>query len=186
MLLRARAVLALLAFGAVLAGAASAAEYVIGPRDVLKVTVWGQEDLSKEYAVEQDGFVPLPLVGRVKAQGLTTTEFAGRVAELLEKDYLVNPQVTVTKERVFFVFGEVKKPGSYRLDKGTNVLEGITLAGGFTDWAAPAKIHIIRGTAQGQQEIRINMNEIVKRGQREKAIPLQENDVVVVPGGRLF
>src|SRR5262249_1267218 len=75
---------------------APAQEYTIGPRDVLKVTVWGQDDLTRDYFVDQDGFVPFPLVGRVKAGGLTVKEFAGRLTELLEKDYLVNPQVIVS------------------------------------------------------------------------------------------
>lgn len=256
--------------------AALAQEYVIGARDVLKVTIWGQDDLSKEYPVDPDGFVSFPLVGRVKATGLTPTAFAGELRARLEKDYLVNPQVLVSvkdylsqkvhvsgeadkpgvyylsgpttvrdilsragglsksagsqvvlvraeslresagksaetgtlrlnvarvlagdpaenvalfdgdtlvvpKGNTFFVFGEVRRPGAYQLDKDTNVLEGITLAGGFTDKAAPGRVRVIRSTGAGQQTISVDMNDVIKRGQREKAIPLLENDVVVVP-----
>jgi polysaccharide biosynthesis/export protein len=254
-----------------------AQEYVIGSRDVLKVTVWGQDDLSKEYPVDPDGFAAIPLVGRVKAAGLTPTAFAAALRASLEKDYLVNPQVLVSvkefqsqkvhvngeaekpgvyylsgpttirdvlsragglsktagaqvllvrgdggksatgqpvgpitkrldvarvmsgdpaenlpvadgdsivipKGNTFFVFGEVKKPGAYPLDKDTNILEGITLAGGFTDKASPGRVRIIRSTAAGGQEvISVDMNGIIKRGHRDKAISLRENDVVVVP-----
>lgn len=256
--------------------AALAQEYVIGNRDVLKITVWGQDDLSKEYPVEPDGFVSFPLIGRVKAAGLTPTLFSGDLRTRLEKDYLVNPQVLVSvkdylsqkvhvsgetdkpgvyylsgpttvrdilsragglsksagsqvvlvraeslrdpagkgpeagtfrlnlarvlagdpaenltlldgdtlvvpKGNTFFVFGEVRKPGAYQLDKDTNVLEGITLAGGFTDKAAPGRVRVIRSTGAGQETINVDMNDVIKRGQREKAIPLRENDVVVVP-----
>jgi polysaccharide biosynthesis/export protein len=274
-----RILLPLLLFASVaLAGgpAARAQEYVIGARDVLKVTVWGQEDLSKEYPVDQDGYVSFPLIGRTKATGLTPTAFAAELQARLEKDYLVNPQVLVSvkehlsqkvhvtgeaekpgvyylsgpttvrdiisragglskmagsqvvllraeslrgaeakapeagtlrlsvarvlagdaaenltvvdgdtlvvpKGNTYFVFGEVRKPGAYQLDKDTNVLEGITLAGGFTDKAAPGRVRVIRSTADGQQTIRVDMNDVIKGGQRDRAILLRENDVVVVP-----
>jgi len=340
------------------AGAPVAQEYTIGPGDVLKITVWGHDDLSKDYPVAQDGRVPFPLIGSVPAVGLTTTDLARRIRDLLEKDYLVNPQVIVgvkdylskkvnvmgeaekpglfyltgpttllellskagglsktagkdlvlvrtegadgkahtagsvilrldvrkiqsgdVKENIllqngdmmfvpkasaffvlgevnkpgtfpldketsvleaitlaggygptaaasgvkvlrrnadgkqetlaldlagavpkdkgfrlqegdtvlvpkgntFFVFGEVKKPGAYQLDKETNVLEGITIAGGFTDKAAPGRTRVIRTDERGQQTINIDMNDIIRRGQRDKAIRLLENDVIVVP-----
>jgi len=89
--------------------------------------------------------------------------------------------VMVPKGNTFFVFGEVKKPGAYQLDKETNVLEGITIAGGFTDKAAPGRTRVIRTTDKGQQTISVDMNDIIRRGQREKAIRLLENDVIVVP-----
>jgi polysaccharide export outer membrane protein len=339
------------------AGSSSAQDYTIGPRDVLSVTVWGQADLSKDYAVDQDGAISFPLIGRVRAAGDSPGRLAARVTELLEKDYLVNPQVSVTvkeylsqkvqvlgeaekpglfyltgpttllevlskagglaktagkqlvlvrhqaeagsgpagntilrvnfdkiqagdasenlrvqdrdivfiprahaffvlgevksagtfpldrpttvfeavtlaggfndraapagvklirraadgqqetvavdlaspgsqdrtvavqegdtvyvpKGNTFFVFGEVKKPGAYQLDRETNILEGITIAGGFTDKAAPGRARVIRSTRDGQKVLDVDMNDIIKRGQRDKAIRLQENDVVVVP-----
>ena len=341
-------------------GASTAQEYTIGPGDVLKITVWGHDDLSKDYPVTLDGRVPFPLVGAVPAAGLSTSELARRLRDLLEKDYLVNPQVIVSvkeylsskvhvlgeaekpglfylsgpttllemlakagglsrtagrdlvlvrtergtktgpsggvstvllrfdirkiqagdvrenlllqngdmlfvpkasaffvlgevnkpgtfpldkeisvleavtlaggfngtaapsgakvlrrtaegkqetisidlsgavprdqsfriedgdtvmvpKGNTFFVFGEVKKPGAYQLDKETNVLEGITIAGGFTDKAAPGRTRVIRTTDKGQQTIGVNMNDIIHRGRRDKAIRLFENDVIVVP-----
>ena len=273
-----RALWTLLLVGLALAlgPAALAQEYVIGARDVLKVTVWGQDDLSKEYPVDPDGYVSFPLVGRLKAADLTPTVFAAELRSRLEKDYLVNPQVLVSvkeylsqkvhvsgeaekpgvyylsgpatvrdvlsragglskmagsqvvlvragtpraapaqnagggtlrlnlarvlagdpaenlmvangdtlvvpKGNTFFVFGEVRKPGAYQLDKDTNVLEGIALAGGFTDKASPGRVRVIRSTPEGQQTISVDINDVIKRGQREKAIPLRENDVVVVP-----
>jgi protein involved in polysaccharide export with SLBB domain len=77
-------------------------QYTIRAGDILKITVWGQEDLSKEYPVDDDGFVPFPLVGRVRASGLTTKTLAARLTEVLEKDYLVNPQVMVVVKEYFF------------------------------------------------------------------------------------
>jgi polysaccharide export outer membrane protein len=248
-------------------------EYTIGPRDVLGITVWGQADLSRDYTVDPDGFVPFPLIGRVKAAGLTPKEMAAQLTEALGKDYLVNPQVIVNvkeylSQRVqvlgaaekpgvyhltgpttlleilsraggfastagkqvllirnhaasdgssaalrlslekiqagdssenrrvqsqdivivskaqaysYFVFGEVKKPGAYVLDKDTNILEGITVAGGFTDKAAPSRTRVIRSTPQGQKVIDVDMNDILRRGREAKTVMLQESDVVVVP-----
>jgi polysaccharide export outer membrane protein len=335
-----------------------AQEYTVGPGDVLRITVWGHEDLSRDYPVSQDGRVPFPLIGGVDALGLTTTQLAKRLHDLLEKDYLVDPQVLVAvkeylskkvhvigeadhpglfyltgpttlfeilskagglsknagkdlvlvraerpvegghsagstilrfdlrkilagdvrenvflengdmmfvpkaqgifvlgevsragtypidkettvleaitvaggfagtaapsgvkvlrraadgrqetfpldlagavpkdknfklfdgdtvivpKGNTFFVFGEVKKPGAYQLDKETNVLEGITIAGGFTDKAAPGRTRVIRVTEKGQQTLNVDMNDVIRRGQRDKAIRLMENDVIVVP-----
>jgi polysaccharide biosynthesis/export protein len=349
------AALLLLAAG----GAPTAQEYTIGPGDVLKITVWGHDDLTKEYPVTLEGRVPFPLLGTVQAAGLTTTQLAKGLHDLLEKDYLVNPQVLVSvsqylsskvhvvgeaekpgllyltgptslleviskagglsksagkdlvlvraeskdgpsgvvrstvllrldvrkihagdirenvfvqngdmlfvpkgsaffvlgevnkagtfaldketsaleaitlaggfsstaapsgvkilrrqadgkqetiavdmsgavpkdknfkledgdtvlvpKGNTFFVFGEVKKPGAYQLDKETNVLEAVTIAGGFTDKAAPGRTRVIRTTDKGQQTLNVDMNDIIRRGQRDKAIRLLENDVIVVP-----
>lgn len=358
---RSRPVCLMLAAMLVLAAVAgpAAQEYTIGPGDVLKITVWGQDDLSKEYPVTLEGRVPFPLIGNVQAAGLTTTQLAKRLHDLLEKDYLVNPQVLVSvsqylsskvhvvgeaekpgllyltgpttlleviskagglsktagkdlvlvrgdskdgpaglvrstvllrldvrkihagdvkenilvqngdmlfvpkgsaifvlgevnkagtfpleretsvleaitlaggfsptaapsgtkilrrqadgkqetlaidmsgavpkdknfkledgdtvlvpKGNTFFVFGEVKKPGAYQLDKDTNVLEAVTIAGGFTDKAAPGRTRVIRTTDKGQQTLNVDMNDIIRRGQRDKAIRLLENDVIVVP-----
>ena len=89
--------------------------------------------------------------------------------------------VLVPRGNAFFVFGEVKKPGAYQLERATTILEGITMAGGFTDKAAPGRTRVIRSTATGQQGITVDVNDIIKRGQGSKAMQLQENDVVVVP-----
>jgi polysaccharide export outer membrane protein len=340
----------------------SAQEYAIGARDVLKITVWGQQDLSQNYNVSSDGMIVFPLIGEVRAAGLTVAQLGQKLAQALEKDYLVNPQVLVAvaeykskkvlvlgeiekagsypltgvttilevvsqaggfsksggkqlilvrpqqqvasaggtavtgntikrlnidkiqagdssenilvedgdtifipkqnaffvlgevkspgtyplekdgtsileavtiaggftqksapagtkvirkhadgrqetlpvdlsgaiptmrefkiqdgdsvlvpRGNTFFVFGEVKKPGDYQLEKDTTILEAISIAGGFTDKAAPGRAKIIRNTDKGQQTIDVDMNEIIKRGRREKSVPLKENDVIVVP-----
>jgi polysaccharide export outer membrane protein len=97
---------------AVLASSAGAQEYIIRAGDVLKITVWTHDDLSKEYPVDDDGFVPFPLVGRVKASGLTPKSFAARLTEALEKDYLVNPQVLISVKEYFFNPSPKTKPDS--------------------------------------------------------------------------
>jgi len=99
------------------------------------------------------------------------------------KDFVIQDGDTVLVPRgnTFFVFGEVKKPGDFQLEKNTTILEAISVAGGFTDKAAPGRTKIIRNTPTGQQTIEVDMNDIIKRGRRDKAVPLQESDVIVVP-----
>lgn len=342
-----------------------AQDYVIGPRDVIRIVVWGQADLAGVYTVSADGMILFPLVGPVEASGLTKNQLGQRLKTLLEKDYLVNPQVMVyveeyrskkvvvlgevvkpgvypltgetsvldiisqaiptasagkqimlymlkpreglamsgvgqnpagerirrldlakiqssdpseniavedgdtliipkaganfwvfgevtkpggvTSEKlpitiieavtlaggmtdkakaaetkvvrkrsdgteetisvdlsgvipanrefklregdtvivprgnVFFIFGEVKRPGNFLLERGMTILEAIINAGGFTDRAAPSRTKVIRSTPKGQETIYVDMNEIIKKGRRNKSIPIQENDLIVVP-----
>jgi len=86
---------------------------------VLGITVWGQGDLSRDYGVDPDGFIPFPLIGRVKAAGSTPKELATQLTELLGKDYLVNPQVIVAVKEYLSqkvqVLGAAEKPGVYYL-----------------------------------------------------------------------
>ena len=114
-------------------------EYTIGPRDVLAITVWGQADLSRDYPVDPDGFVSFPLIGRVKAAGSTPKQLAAQLTELLEKDYLVNPQVIVSVKEYLSqkvqVLGEAEKPGVYYLTGPTSVLEILSKAGGLASTA---------------------------------------------------
>lgn len=359
---RALLLMALILLAVIPAHPAYAGDYVIGPRDVLKITVWGHQDLSQNYNVSTEGSLKFPLLGNVRAAGFTTGELAQTLTRLLEKDYLVNPQVLVDvveyrskkvvvlgevgkpggypltgettildiisqaggvgkeagkhlllvrplrrlasagqavpagntikrlniekiqladavenvavedgdtlyfpakansffvlgevgkpgvyplgedmtvleavivaggftgraqpagtkvirkladgtqdtlsvdlsgnvpaerrtkisdgdtvlvpRGNAYFIFGEVKKPGEFQLEKDVTILEAISAAGGFTDKASPGRTKIIRTTAKGQQTVEVDMNDIIKRGRRDKSIPLKENDVIVVP-----
>jgi len=82
----------------------------------------------------------------------------------------------------FYVLGEVRKPGAYQLDQGTTAIQGIAMAGGFTDKAAPNRTKIIRSHVDGRQEtIVVDLNDVIKRGRKEKDLALAANDVIVVP-----
>ncbi len=111
-------------------------EYKIGPGDVVGVQVWDNSDLDRDVSVAQDGSFTFPLIGKVYGGGLTAYELEVLVKEKLADGYLVDPQVSV-KVRSFqsqkvFLFGEVRKAGSYYLKKKTHLLELISMAGGFT------------------------------------------------------
>jgi polysaccharide export outer membrane protein len=251
-------------------------EYTIGPRDVLAITVWGHADLSRDYSVSEEGLVAFPLIGRVQAAGLSTRALAARLAELLEKDYLVNPQVLVDvkdylsrkvhvlgeaekpglyhltgpttvvemlskaggvskaagrqlvvvrtprsaggpagnvilrvdlgkiqsgdpsenirledqdtlfipKAQAFFVLGEVRAAGTFPLDKETSVFEAVTLAGGFTDRAAPSEVKLLRRTADGREETMAL--DLSGANTRDRMARLQEGDTILVPKGNTF
>jgi polysaccharide biosynthesis/export protein len=163
------------------------AEYTIEPEDVLNVSVYGQPDLSSKIRVTSQGEINFPLLGNVKVTGLTISQLEKRLAELLEKDYLVNPQVTVFIDeyhpKQVFVLGSVAKPGAYNLskEKQTTVLEAIAMAGGFSKEADHDGTKVIRVENGRKITIKIKVSDITKRGDKEKDLPLKPNDMIVVP-----
>jgi polysaccharide export outer membrane protein len=82
----------------------------------------------------------------------------------------------------FYVLGEVRKPGAYQLEQAGTALEGVALAGGFTERAAPNRTRVIRTHRDGRQEtLQVDLNEVIKRGRKDRDIPLSAHDVIVVP-----
>lgn len=257
-------------------------EYKLGGKDVLKITVYGEPDLERTVRVSRHGTISFPLIGEVGVEGMTAAQVEEKLEELLGRDYLVNPQVSifieefhskevyilgaVTKPGAYpllgkasllemvsqaggidvregaksgknlilirsapnettpgkspdesetltidlekllkggdlslnlalhsgdiiyvpkadsvFVFGEVKKPGSYPLEKETTVVEAITMAEGFTDIAAPNRTRIIRSEAGKERTIPVNVKDITKGGDKSKDITLKPGDIIVVP-----
>lgn len=120
--------------------------YRLGTGDKLRVTVYGEEDLSGEFLVDGSGQVQLPLVGNVKAAGLTLHEFIAEVTAALKDGYLRDPKVSaeVLNYRPFYIIGEVNKPGEYPYENGLNVLGAVALAGGYTYRANDNDVYIRR------------------------------------------
>lgn len=272
--------LAILASSTLAKGQLPDTEYRIGSKDVLRVTVWGHEDLSRSLTVSADGILVFPLIGDIRAAGLTPAQLEERLRALLGKDYLIDPQVSVSvqeyrSQRIFvlgevakpgtytltgqatlldmlsqaggpsatagrevvvvrlprsespvtpgsvgsetfrvnlrsllagspldnvaiqsgdtiyipkvtsyFVLGEVVRQGAYAIDKDTTALEAVTLAGGFTDRAAPAEARILRKLPDGkQQTIGIDLSGADSRA---REILLAEGDTLVIPRGNAF
>ena len=162
-----------------------AAEYVIGPSDVLAVTVWKEPDISRTLPVRPDGKISLPLVGELQASGLTASKLQDVITQKL-KDYIENPQVNVVvqdvKSRSFNVVGKVSKTGSFDLAKPTTVLDAIALAGGFQDFAKVSKIYVLRRMPDGSQRmLPFNYKLVIKGKRLDENIELQSGDTVVVP-----
>jgi len=161
--------------------------YLTGPTtliDLLSRAGWLSRGAGKEILLVRNQPLTAPGTGSGTAtlQRLSVDKIqAGNAAENVPIRAGDTVFVVSRDDNSFFVFGEVKKPGSYPLDRETNILEGITIAGGFTEKASPSRTRVIRVGTTGQQVLEIDMNDVIKRGQRDKAVRLQANDVVVVP-----
>ncbi|HXG04370.1 MAG TPA: polysaccharide biosynthesis/export family protein, partial [Candidatus Binatia bacterium] len=158
-------------------------EYVIGPGDVLQISVWKNESLSRLVPVRPDGKISMPLLHDVQAAGLTAMQLRDKIARALA-EFLPNPEVSVSVTEVrsmrVSVLGEVMRPGVLELRGTTTILEAIAMAGGFRDFASPSKIMVIRTDANGRTEkIRFNYNRAV--GGDEQNLVLKPGDVIVVP-----
>jgi protein involved in polysaccharide export with SLBB domain len=134
--------------------AASPAELRLAPGDKLRVTVFGEDRLTGEYAIDNGGTLSLPLTGTIQGAGLTKTELEQAITAQLKTQYLRNPKVTVdvVSYRPFYVLGEVQKPGEYQFRSGLNVLSAIAIAGGATYRAAPSKVLIQRSGTTEEKE----------------------------------
>lgn len=178
---------------------ASTSNYSIGAEDVLNITVWGHDDLTRTVTVAADGYFSFPLIGRIKAGGLTVRSLETTIAQLLDKDYIVNPQVTITvkefRSKKVFILGEVMKPGDYYLSKTDTLLELISKAGGVTQDAG-REVIIVRPQAgsapqparldsKGNQLIRVDLQALIA-GDVSKNLPVQNNDTIYVPKTSVF
>lgn len=160
-------------------------DYLLGPQDVLEITVWRSADLSKVVAVRPDGKISLPLIGDVAAMGKTASQLAADISVKL-KEFKENPQVSIVVKEVnsyaIFVLGEVMKPGKYPLLIKTTLLQAITLASGLTPTAARNKMVVFRFGKDGQQiKIKASYDDIVLRDGTIQNIELMRGDQIVVP-----
>ncbi|WP_447979433.1 polysaccharide biosynthesis/export family protein [Candidatus Nitrospira bockiana] len=161
-------------------------DYIIGPEDVLEITVWRNQDLSKVVAVRPDGRISMPLIGDVNAVGRTPSQLTEDIAAKL-KDYKENPSVAIVVKEVnsyaIFVLGEVQRPGKYALKSKTTLLQGITIAGGFTPTAARNKIVVFRfgENGSGDERMKASYDDIVLRDGHRQNIELKPGDTIVVP-----
>jgi polysaccharide export outer membrane protein len=165
-------------------GVPVASDYVIGPEDVLQVSIWKNEAMSRTLPVRPDGKISIPLLHDITAAGLTPLQLRDKIAAALA-EFMPNPEVSVSVMEVksyrVSVLGEVLRPGVLQLKAPTTVLEALALAGGFKDFASPSKIVIFRKDGSGQtQRLRFNYNRAVGSAGEEN-ISLKSGDVVVVP-----
>ena len=121
-------------------------EYRLGTGDRLRITVFGENDLSGEFVVGSNGMIAFPLVGEIKASDRTLQEVGTAIVDKLKPDYLKNPQVSleVLNYRPFYILGEVKNPGSYAYVSRMQVVNAVALAGGYTYRARHSRMTIKR------------------------------------------
>lgn len=173
------------ASGAAGAGGGSPAgpQYRMGPEDHLRIAVWGNKELSLDLVVRPDGKISVPLIQDIQAEGLTAVELADRIRQRL-LGYIKEPQVSVIVLEVnaskFYVLGEVKQPGTFFLRGDVSVLQALSMAQGFTTFASPRKIRLVRNSG-GRQEVRmVNYFDIIEKGGEGNYL-LQPGDTIVVP-----
>jgi len=160
--------------------------YYLSPGDIIEVFVWQNPDLSKEVIVGPDGMISYPLVGRVKAIGLTLDKLEDKFTTEFAK-YIKFPQVSIMIKKFsgnkIIVLGEVLYPGIYSYQGAINLIEAVALAGDFTQNAHIDSVLIVRGGFSGKPSVeRINMARVITRGIMDgKDINLKPNDVVYVP-----
>jgi polysaccharide export outer membrane protein len=155
------------------AGAADGlASYRLGPGDRVRITVFGQQDLTGEYAVDGQGNLAFPLINEVKAGGMTGNQLAQAIENKLSPDYLQNPNVSVEVigYRPFYIVGEVQKPGSYPYVNGMAVINAVALAGGFTYRAREDDFYIRRAGGSSKMQ----------RVDADPATPVYPGDVITV------
>lgn len=159
------------------------ASYVIGPEDVLQITVWKEQSLSGTVPVRPDGKISMVLLGDVKAAGLTPTQLAANLTTSYKK-YIQDPLVTVLVQQVnsqrIFVVGEVGHVGPIPITPGMTPLQAIASAGGLTPYAHKKRIYILRGPQGNQEKIPFDYKAAL-RGNNPQSVTLQPNDTVVVP-----
>ena len=157
-------------------------KYLIGPEDILHLSVWDNKDLTMDVTVRPDGKISLPLIQDVQAEGLTASELSDVIHQKLQP-FILEPQVAVIVTQVnapkVFVLGNVAKPGSYPLRSDMSVLQALSVAGGFTPFASQKNIKVVR-TIRGKQEVRkVNYFDVVDEGSGNYL--LKPGDIIVVP-----
>jgi len=158
-------------------------DYVIGADDTLHISVWKEPDLSETLPVRPDGKISMPLLNDISAAGLTPLELKDSITEKLKK-YVSDPHVTVVvtamNSRRVFVTGEVNHSGPLSLLPHMTMLQALAQAG-FTQFANPKAIYLLRTQDGRQQKLPFNYKDVVKGNHPEQNIELKPGDTIVVP-----
>ncbi|MEW6442110.1 MAG: polysaccharide biosynthesis/export family protein [bacterium] len=158
--------------------------YVIGPEDVLEISVWQNQDLSRTVTVRPDGKISLPLVNDIQAAGLTPEELKARIRAGL-KPYTEDPHVAVIVQQInswrYYIQGEVRTPGVYPIRTHTTISQAVAMAGGFTEFAKKSKIQVYRKWKGFSEVIEVDFDEVLSDQAAERDIYLKPGDTIVVP-----
>ncbi len=166
------------------AAATTDPNYVIGAQDVLDISVWKEPDVSRVVPVRPDGKISLPLLNDVQAAGLTPPQLAAQITDSLKK-YVTTPQVTVivatiNSQRVY-ILGEVTRPGAYPILPGMSVLQALSSAGGFTQFAKIKSIFVRRFENGKEVKYPFSYKDVINGKKPEQDILLKAGDTIVVP-----
>jgi polysaccharide export outer membrane protein len=159
--------------------------YRIGPGDLLELKVFEVKELDQTVRVQEDGSITLPLLGRVMVEGLTQEGVVQKLTGLLQAKYVKNPQVTIFikeyKNQQVAVIGAVEKAGNYELVGRKNLLQIISMAGGFSETAGNDVFILREGPDGATSTIPIDLKDLLVNGNQTLNIPIEPNDVINVP-----
>jgi polysaccharide biosynthesis/export protein len=159
-------------------------DYLIGPEDVLEVVFWREKDLSGQVMVRPDGMVSLPLLNDVQAAGLTPEQFRLKLLEAAGR-FVENPSAAVIvrtiNSRKVYATGELGKPGVYPLHGPMTVMQLITLAGGFSEYADVKSVAIVRNENGKAVRYKFNYKDYARGKNAQQDIALKPGDTVIVP-----
>ena len=159
--------------------------YKLAPNDVVLLKVYQEDDLQTQARVGSDGIVTLPLLGPVKIGGKTIEEATTMITALFDDGYLVNPQVSITiveyAKRHFTVLGQVQRPGTYDMpgEDNINLLQAISMAGGYTRIGAPWKITLQRTVDDEQRVFKLDADAMSK-DKNAKPFEILPDDTITV------
>jgi len=158
--------------------------YQIGPNDILNIFVWKETELTRDVTVMPDGKITYPLIGEITAQGMTASELKKVITDKLQS-FVTAPEVTVivkeSRSQVVYTIGKLMKPGPYPLAPGMTVMQALSAAGGFAEWADPKNILIIRKEGGKETHLRFNYKEFTSGENLQQNILLKPGDTIVVP-----
>jgi protein involved in polysaccharide export with SLBB domain len=138
-------------------------QYRLGSGDLIKIQVFGEDDLSMEVRINDQATISYPFLGQIRVLDKSVLELEADIVIGLRGDYLIQPRVTVSIEeyRPFFITGEVENPGPYPFQPGLTLRKAVTLAGGFTERASKTKIYTAQGTSENNRHS-ISLDDPVK------------------------
>ena len=159
-------------------------DYTLGPGDILDISVWKDEALTRRVAVLPDGKISFPLIGEVTAGGKTLAELRKELEKRLSRyvpDINLSVVVTQINSMIVYVVGRVNKPGMFVLNTNVTVLQALAMAGGLNPFAKAGKIKIFREAAGKVQILPFDYDDVTKGEDLEQNIQLKRGDTVVVP-----
>jgi len=158
--------------------------YIIGPQDVLDISVWKEPELTRTVPVRPDGKISMPLLNDVRAAGLTPNQLATQITASLKR-FVTDPQVTIIVTQInsqrVYILGEVLRTGAFPLLPGMTILQALSSAGGFTPFADRKKIYMFRIENGKQVKYPFDYKAVIEGKRPEQNVPLRAGDTIVVP-----
>ena len=159
-------------------------DYVIGPGDVLDISVWKEQALTKLVTVLPDGKISFPLVGSIVAGGKTLDQFSKELEQRLSRfvpDLNLSVLVHQVNSMMVYIIGRVNNPGRFVLNTNIDVMQALAMAGGLTPFAEQGNVKIFRETQGGKKIFEFNYDDVAEGKRMEQNIMLKRGDLIVVP-----